>query len=89
MPILAIMGKSFGNLGVRVRHIVTYGISPYEQKIFRGFFSTQPANLVRRFFDQVKFVAPGLLIPFLVCYYAEKEHDRRIRKNPADYINDE
>lgn len=82
------MGRIMGNL-IRVRHIVTYGLSPYEQNIFRGFFTTQPRNLVRRFFDQAKFVAPGLLIPFLVCYYGEKEYARFLSKNPADYANDE
>lgn len=74
------MGKEFGNLGVHVRHIITYSISPFEQRAFAGMLSKSPGNLVRRFFDNVFFVSPGLIAAGLVMYYAKKDHDRRLRK---------
>ena len=83
------MGKEFGNLGPRIRHSIVYTLSPYEQRPFRGMLTKSPGNLVRRFFDQVFFVTPGLLAGFMVYYFAKRDHDRRKRKNPEDFANDE
>ena len=83
------MGKVFGNLGVRARNIIQYSLSPFEQRAFAGFITHSPGNLVRRFFDQVFYVAPGFVTGFLVYYYAKKDFERRMRKNPADYENEE
>ena len=82
------MGRGFGTLGVRVRHIITYSLSPYEQRAFAGFLNKSPGNLIRRFFDNVFYVSPGFVIAGLVYYFGEKEHVRLTRKNPADYINE-
>lgn len=83
------MGRHWGTLGVRVRHQITYSLSPYEQRIFVGLFSKSPGNLIRRALDNVKFVAPGFIIGGLIYYFGKKDHDRRLLKNPADYANDE
>jgi ubiquinol-cytochrome c reductase subunit 8 len=83
------MGKGFGNLGVRVRHIITFSLSPYEQRAFAGMFSKSPGNLLRRISDNVIFVAPGFICAGLIYYFGTKDHDRRLKKNPEDYINDE
>lgn len=74
------MGKDFGNLGVHCRHIITYGLSPFEQRAFAGFLTKSPGNLVRRFFDQVFFIAPGLITAGVVMYYSKKDNARRQRK---------
>lgn len=81
------MGKVLGNLGVRVRHIITYSLSPFEQRAFAGMLSKSPGNLVRRFFDNVFSFSPGLIAAGLVMYYSKKEHDRRLRK--AYYMKQE
>ena len=83
------MGKVFGNLGIRARNIIQYSLSPFEQRAFAGFITHSPGNLVRRFFDQVFYIAPGFVTGFLVYYYAKKDFEHRMRKNPADYENEE
>lgn len=84
-----IMTGGFGSLGVRVRHIITYSLSPYEQRAFAGFLNKSPGNLVRRFFDNVFYVTPGFFVASLVYYYGDKDHKRRMRKDPNDYIDEE
>ena len=81
------MGKGFGNLGVRVRHIITYSISPYEQRIFTGFLKEGFPNLLRRSKDLLYFV-PGVGGFLLTYYYGNKAYERNLRKNPKDYEND-
>ena len=73
------MGKGFGNLGIRVRHIITYSLSPFEQRAFAGMLTKSPGNVVRRFFDNVFIFSPGLILAGVVMHYSKKEHDRRIK----------
>lgn len=82
------MGKGFGELGVRVRHIITYSISPYEQRVFTGMLTRAPGNLLRRVFDQIPFMAPAFITLAVVLHFGKKEHDRLLKKNPEDYAND-
>lgn len=51
------MGRHFGNLA-RVRHIITYSISPFEQKAFANYFSKGIPNVWRRFSSSFFKVAP-------------------------------
>ncbi|MBN3271935.1 GDF9 factor, partial [Polyodon spathula] len=51
------MGRHFGDLA-RIRHIVTYSLSPFEQKAFANYFSKGIPNVWRRFSSQVFKVAP-------------------------------
>ena len=83
------MGKIFGNLGVHARHIIQYSMSPFEQRAFAGFFTHSPGNLLRRFMEEVFYVVPGMASGYLVYYYAKRDFNRRQRKNPADYENEE
>ena len=83
------MGGGFGNLGVRVRHIITYSLSPYEQRAFAGVISKGVPNIVRRFMEEIPFILPGLGTAALVYYFGNKDFARRQRKNPADYENEE
>jgi ubiquinol-cytochrome c reductase subunit 8 len=52
------MGLHFGNLGVKVRGVVAYRLSPFEQKAFAGAVSHGLPNLFRRFREEVMFIAP-------------------------------
>ena len=83
------MGKIFGNLLFGVKNIVTYSLSPFEQRAFAGIVSRGIPNVVRRFFDEVFYVLPGLTLAGLVYHYGTKDYERGQRKNPADYENDE
>ena len=51
------MGR-FGELDNSVRGIIYFGLSPYEQRPFAGFFKKGFPNMVRRFNRQVFSVAP-------------------------------
>lgn len=83
------MGKQFGSLGVRMRHIITYSLSPYEQRAFAGVLTKSPANWIRRISDQIPYMAPGFISLWLIIHYSKKDHDRRLRKNPDDYAHEE
>lgn len=54
------MGRHFGNLA-RIRHVITYSISPFEQKAFPNYFSKGIPNVWRRFRASVFKVAPRKL----------------------------
>ena len=78
----------FGNLGIKSKNIISYSLSPFEQRAFAGFFSKGISNLYRRFRSQVFYIAPGMIWLVAVYTYAVQEHDRLGHKNPKDYEND-
>uniref|UniRef100_A0A8D0H8S9 Cytochrome b-c1 complex subunit 8 n=1 Tax=Sphenodon punctatus TaxID=8508 RepID=A0A8D0H8S9_SPHPU len=82
------MGLKFGNLE-RMRHVITYSLSPFEQRAFPNYFSKGLPNVWRRFRAQVFIVAPPLLVGYLIYDWGTDEFERLKRKNPADYENDE
>lgn len=41
------MGREFGNL-TRMRHVITYSLSPFEQRAFPHYFSKGIPNVLRR-----------------------------------------
>lgn len=43
----ATMGRAFGNL-TRVRHVITYSLSPFEQRAFPHYFTKGIPNVLRR-----------------------------------------
>lgn len=51
------MGKHFGNLA-RVRHVITYSLSPFEQRAIPNVVSHGIPNAGRRFASQVLKVVP-------------------------------
>lgn len=53
----AIMGRHFGDLA-KVRHIITYSLSPFEQRAFPNYFSKGIPNVWRRFTASFFKVAP-------------------------------
>ncbi|XP_067899940.1 cytochrome b-c1 complex subunit 8 [Heterodontus francisci] len=81
------MGRHFGNL-IKLRHIITYTISPFEQKAFANFLSKGIPNTWRRFKGQVFRIVPPFVASYLVYTWGNHEHELSLRKNPADFAND-
>nr|XP_033782745.1 cytochrome b-c1 complex subunit 8 [Geotrypetes seraphini]XP_033782746.1 cytochrome b-c1 complex subunit 8 [Geotrypetes seraphini]XP_033782747.1 cytochrome b-c1 complex subunit 8 [Geotrypetes seraphini]XP_033782748.1 cytochrome b-c1 complex subunit 8 [Geotrypetes seraphini] len=82
------MGHHFGDL-IKVRHIITYSLSPFEQKAFPNYFTKGIPNLWRRFRGQVFRVGPPFLLMYLVYSWGTQEHARTKRKDPSLYENDQ
>ncbi|KAJ8942904.1 hypothetical protein NQ314_009879 [Rhamnusium bicolor] len=82
------MGHGFGQL-YKLRGIITYRLSPFEQRAFAGVISHGFPNTLRRISESVLYVVPPLAIAYLVYDQTEKEHHRLMLKNPADYENDQ
>lgn len=51
------MGREFGKLA-RVRHVITYSLSPFEQRAFPHYFSKGIPNVLRRIQASILRVAP-------------------------------
>ena len=71
----SVMGRHFGKL-TRVRNIITYSLSPFEQRAFAGAISKGVPNMVRRFAGQVFRVVPrksSVLIIFVCSIFLELE----------------
>ncbi|KAH8340312.1 hypothetical protein KR067_011756 [Drosophila pandora] len=100
-------GAHFGNLA-KVHGIVTYKLSPFEQRAFAGAISKGVPNMIRRFRSNVFIVAPrklfiifeylnllinfypaAFIVGYLIYDLTERKHASLLRKNPADYENDE
>ncbi|XP_051933041.1 cytochrome b-c1 complex subunit 8 [Hippocampus zosterae] len=82
------MGRHFGNLA-RVRHVITYSLSPFEQKAFPNYFSKGIPNVWRRFTSSFFKVAPPMILMYLTYSWGNSVHKQSKRKNPADYENEE
>ncbi|CAL8120239.1 unnamed protein product [Orchesella dallaii] len=81
------MGHGFGGLA-KIRGIIYYRLSPFEQKAFAGVISKGIPNTFRRITENIFRVAPPFVISYIVFNETEKESHRMARKNPADYEND-
>lgn len=51
------MGREFGNL-TRIRHVISYSLSPFEQRAFPNYFSKGIPNVLRRTRERILRVAP-------------------------------
>lgn len=51
------MGREFGNL-TRMRHVISYSLSPFEQRAFPNYFSKGIPNVLRRTRERILRVAP-------------------------------
>lgn len=54
------MGKHFGELA-KIRGIITYKLSPHEQRAYAGAIKNGVPNMIRRFRENVFRVAPRKL----------------------------
>ncbi|KAM9731537.1 cytochrome b-c1 complex subunit 8 isoform 1-T2 [Dama dama] len=90
------MGREFGHL-TRVRHVITYSLSPFEQRAFPHYFSKGIPNVLRRTRACILRVAPrecprlpstAFVVFYLVYTWGMQEFEKSKRKNPAAYEND-
>ena len=81
------MGKKFGALA-RGKNIVTYSLSPFEQRAFAG-ITKSVANMARRVRSQLPYQLPALITGILIYTWANEDFRKRNRKNPKDFENDE
>ncbi|KAG8439218.1 hypothetical protein GDO86_005443 [Hymenochirus boettgeri] len=82
------MGRHFGDLA-KVRHIITYSLSPFEQRAFPHYFSKGIPNLWRRFRDQVFKVAPPFVLMYITYSWGMQTHANTKKKDPSLYENDQ
>ncbi|XP_068133572.1 cytochrome b-c1 complex subunit 8 [Hyperolius riggenbachi] len=82
------MGLHFGDLA-KVRHVVTFYLSPFEQRAFANALSKGIPNTWRRISSNVLTVAPPFIVAYLTYSWGTKENLRLKRKDPAMYANDE
>lgn len=81
------MGKQFGELA-RMSGIVTYRLSPHEQKAFPDKPFDILMNVKRRIGENIFRVLPPFIVAYLIYDWANKDFVRRMRKNPKDFEND-
>ncbi|XP_008282579.1 cytochrome b-c1 complex subunit 8 [Stegastes partitus] len=82
------MGQKFGELA-HIRHVITYSLSPFEQRAFPNFFSKTLPNTWRRFTGSFFRVAPPMILGLMVYSWGNSVHRQSKRKNPADFENDQ
>merc|ERR1711874_958237 len=77
------MGRHFGDLA-RIRHVVTYTLSPFEQRAFPNYFSKGIPNVWRRFRASVFKVAPPMICVYLTYTWGNHVYEQGKRKGPDD-----
>ncbi|XP_036335835.1 cytochrome b-c1 complex subunit 8-like [Rhagoletis pomonella] len=84
----SLLGAHFGNLA-KVHGIVTYKLSPFEQRAFAGAISKGLPNIFRRIRSHIFIVTPPFIVGYLIYDLTEREHHHLTRKNPKEFENDE
>ncbi|CAG9789118.1 unnamed protein product [Diatraea saccharalis] len=79
------MGLHFGELA-KIRGLITYKISPHEQRAFAGALSYGVPNMVRRFRENMFIVIPPFIIGYFIYASVESAHYATTRKNPRDFM---
>lgn len=79
--------KEFGNL-IKSKNIISYTLSPFEQRAFAG-IGKGVGNWVRRMRTNLMYMAPGFISLVLIYNYSKTYNNNLKRKNPKDYENDE
>lgn len=83
------MGGEFGNLKSNVRGVITTKLSPFEQKAFKGIITHGIPNSIRRTLSNLPFMIPPMIVGYLAYDWCINEHHRSLKKNPADFVNDQ
>ncbi|KAF5302270.1 hypothetical protein FQA39_LY10309 [Lamprigera yunnana] len=76
--------KEFGNL-YKIRGIITYSLSPYEQRAFAGAIKKGLPNMIKRIADIAPYLVPPTLLAYMFYLYNVNTHKALQRKNPDDY----
>ncbi|KAJ9049646.1 ubiquinol--cytochrome-c reductase subunit 8 [Entomophthora muscae] len=58
--------------GPKQRGIVSYSISPYQQRVFAGVLTKSSFNVVRRTSAQVPYIVPAFALGYLVYWWGNK-----------------
>ncbi|KAL4631228.1 cytochrome b-c1 complex subunit 8 [Arapaima gigas] len=82
------MGRHFGDLA-RIRHIITFSLSPFEQRAFSNYFSKGIPNVWRRFQSNVFRVAPPMVAAYVTYIWGTHVHEQSKRKDPKEFENDQ
>ncbi|XP_072289593.1 cytochrome b-c1 complex subunit 8 [Eucyclogobius newberryi] len=82
------MGRNFGELA-KIRHVITYTISPFEQKAFPNYFSKGIPNVWRRITSSFFKVAPPMILMYTCYTWGNHVYEQGKRKIATDYENDE
>lgn len=83
------MGGEFGNLKSNIRGVISTKLSPFEQKAFKGLLSHGVPNAIRRTASNIPFIVPPMILGYLVFDWGNHTHHESLRKNPADFANDQ
>ncbi|TRY60128.1 hypothetical protein DNTS_006442 [Danionella cerebrum] len=82
------MGMKFGNLA-KVRHVITFSLSPFEQRAFANFLTSGFPNLWRRFKSSILAFAPPMIGAYMIYSWGTRVNAQSKRKNLADFENEE
>ncbi|XP_077329333.1 cytochrome b-c1 complex subunit 8 [Lithobates pipiens] len=82
------MGLHFGDLA-KVRNVITFTLSPFEQRAFAQVFLKGIPNVLRRCTSSFLTVVPPFALAYVTYHWGTREHERLKRKDPALYENDQ
>ncbi|XP_012279587.1 cytochrome b-c1 complex subunit 8-like [Orussus abietinus] len=82
------MGHSFGELPIRIRRILMYTLSPYEQVTWPNALESI-IGIIKRGAYNLPMVAPPFIFTAFFMNWAENENNRLKRKCPKQYENDQ
>ncbi|ODM95955.1 Cytochrome b-c1 complex subunit 8 [Orchesella cincta] len=85
---IARLGAHFGELA-KIRGIIYYRLSPFEQKAFAGAISKGVPNIIRRCSENFWKTVPGFIGSYLIFAYYENLAEEMKRKRPGQYDCDE
>jgi len=80
------MGRTLGKLPIRVSGIISYGLSPYEQKAFSQMGSKHIPNLFKRFAGKALFVIPAFVALKMVVDWGNAQNTFAYRKEGAEFL---
>uniref|UniRef100_A0A5F8G2B7 Cytochrome b-c1 complex subunit 8 n=1 Tax=Monodelphis domestica TaxID=13616 RepID=A0A5F8G2B7_MONDO len=84
------MGHEFGNL-IWIKHIISYSLSPFQQRAFPNYFLKGISNMTRWMQDSILCVTSPLL-PFIGFYllynWGTQEFENSKKKSPDAFEKD-
>ncbi|KAM9051349.1 cytochrome b-c1 complex subunit 8-like [Megaptera novaeangliae] len=83
----ATLGREFGHL-MRVWPVITYSLSPLEQRAFPHCFSEGVPNMLQRTRACIFHIVPPFVVFYFVYTWGTQEFEKSERKNPAAFEND-
>nr|BAA23321.1 low molecular mass ubiquinone-binding protein [Homo sapiens] len=73
------MGREFGNL-TRMRHVISYSLSPFEQRAYPHVFTKGIPNVLRRIRESFFRVVPQFVVFYLIYTWGTEEFERSKRR---------